>query len=77
MQSSWQFCLELTLPFFLVNLSMAKPSTRSKVQARSHEGDVAEAAAPAAVAGDGKHTFCTYSVNTGNCDAVSPPKEEE
>ena len=60
-----QFCLELTLPLFLAYLSMAKPSTFSKVHARSQEGAWV------------KHCFCTYRVNTGNWDAVRPPEKRE
>ena len=60
-QSISQFCLELTLPRFLAYLSMAKPSTFSKVHARSQVGAFF------------RHTFWVYSVNTGNWDAVRPP----
>ena len=60
-QSISQFWRELTLPRFLAYLSMAKPSTFSKVHARSQVGAFF------------RHTFCVYSVNTGNWDAVRPP----
>ena len=60
-QSISQFCLELTLPLFLAYLSMAKPSTFSKVQARSQLGALA------------RQTFWMYRVNTGNWEAVRPP----
>ena len=68
MQRASQFCLVLTLPLFLAYLSMAKPDTRSKAQARSHLGTAAV---------EGRQTFCAYRVNTGNWEAVRPPGKKK